>query len=223
MALVTKLLSRLLPHIIPPLYRLVSWLLFSSCRAEKVNMGNLQPNGDAHCIMAFWHYAVFYTLHLCRGMSAVAMVSGSSDGEYVARLLRGIGIATVRGSRGKGGLVALKKMAAAMAEGRSGAIVADGSQGPALVVQAGVILLASRTGQAIVPITWSANRYFVFNSWDRTILPKPFARLYLLCGEPLRVPAELGKGDIERYRLQLEERMMAIYRQAWGHFGKDGH
>ncbi|OIP47091.1 MAG: hypothetical protein COZ12_01520 [Deltaproteobacteria bacterium CG_4_10_14_3_um_filter_60_8] len=223
MAVGKKLLGRLLPCVVPPLYRLVSWLLFNSCRVEKVGLEKLHPNGDAHCIMAFWHYSVFYTLHLCRGMSAVAMVSGSTDGEYVARLLHALGIATVRGSRGKGGLAALKKMAAAMAQGRSGAIVADGSQGPPLIVQAGAILLASRTGQAIVPIAWSANRYFTFNSWDRTILPRPFARLFLICGAPMRVPAELRKDDIERYRLQLEERLLAIYRQAWERFGREGH
>lgn len=223
MALGGKLTSRLLPQVVPPLYRLVSWLLFSSCRAEKIGTENLQPAGDANCIMAFWHYSVFYCLHLCRGLSAVAMVSGSTDGDYVARLLHGLGIATVRGSRAKGGLAALKKMAAAMDEGRSGAIVADGSQGPPLVVQAGVILLASRTGQAIVPVAWSANRYYTFRSWDRTILPKPFARLFLICGEPLRVPAELGKGDIEDYRLQLEKRLLNVYQTAWGRFGKEGH
>lgn len=223
MAVGTKLLGRLLQRVAPPLYRLVSGLLFSSCRVEKIGMEYLQPMADVPGLIAFWHYSVFYILHLGRGWAAVAMVSGSSDGEYVARLLHGLGIATVRGSRRKGGLAALREMAAAMAQGRTGTIVADGSQGPPLVVQAGVILLASRTGRAIVPAAWSADRYFTFNSWDRTILPKPFARLFLICGEPLHVPAELGKGDIENYRLQLEQRLLAIYRTAWGRFGKEGH
>jgi len=135
-----------------------------------------------------------------------------------------MGLATVRGSRGKGGLRALKEMKAAMdGEGKKAAIVVDGSQGPALKVQAGAILLASKTGAPILPFVWGADRYWAFKSWDRTVLPKPFAELAVYYGASLHVPAGIRAVDLEAYRLNLEERLNKLYCRAWGRFGIEHH
>jgi lysophospholipid acyltransferase (LPLAT)-like uncharacterized protein len=221
-----KILSKISILIVPPLYSLVSKLLFCTCRVQK--FGRQHYDGlfgqQIPFIAAFWHYSVFYTMHLIEGREWVAMVSGSKDAEYVSRFLNRLGLATVRGSRGKGGLRALREMAVLMNDnGKKAAIVADGSQGPALQVQAGAIFLASKTGAPILPFVWGADRYWAFHSWDRAVLPKPFARLALYYGEPMYVPAKLRSADIEVYRRQLEERLNELYCQAWGHFGIEHH
>jgi hypothetical protein len=175
-------------------------------------------------ITCFWHYALVPMVHLSAGKNCVAMVSASSDAEYVSRILNRMGITTVRGSRGKGGLAALKEMMVFIKEqGMKAAIVADGSQGPPLKVQAGVILLASKTGIPIIPLTCAADRYLAFRSWDRIVLPKPFARVAFCLGEPLLVPADIKAPGLEQYRLQLEDRMLDLYAEAWGRFGISRH
>ncbi|MBU0728420.1 MAG: lysophospholipid acyltransferase family protein [Proteobacteria bacterium] len=200
-------------------------ILFATCRVDYKGFNNLEEceKGSRPFIAVFWHYSVFFVMHFCRGRSWVAMVSASKDGEYVSHLLNKLGNETVRGSRGKGGLKALREMAAHMQEGKNAAIVADGSKGPALVVQAGMILLASRTGAPILPFICAVDRYWAFTSWDRTILPKPFANIIFTCGEAMQVPPDIRSKDIEVYRLELETRLNALYLEAWSEFGKEHH
>ncbi|MDH4320307.1 MAG: hypothetical protein OEV73_02295, partial [Desulfobulbaceae bacterium] len=134
------------------------------------------------------------------------------------------GCEIVRASRGKSGVVkAMRGIVAAMGRGCAAAIVADGSQGPAFVAQAGALLIASRTGAPILPVVAAADRFFVFKSWDRTMLPKPFAKLAICHGEPLFVPPGLKANELEPYRLQFEERLNGLYREAWQRFGRDSH
>ncbi len=55
----------------------------------------------------------------------------------------------MRGSRNRSGVRALKGLIDLMRQGYNAAIVADGSQGPPRVMQAGALLLAGKIGQAI--------------------------------------------------------------------------
>lgn len=213
--------------LVPPLYVWLTRLLFATCRFEVFGQDAWQAQlAQGPAIGAFWHYGIYYNMQVGSRYSMVAMVSASQDGEYVARTLNRMGVATVRGSKGKGkgGFEALLEMKKIMTEGnRSAAIVADGSQGPARVVQPGAVILASRTGAPIFPVAWAADRYHAFGSWDRSILPLPFARIAFYYGEPLAVPPEIRGGEMERYRLALEERLNALYEQAWARFGRKEH
>lgn len=215
-------------RIVPLLFEMISRVLFGTCRVT-IHGEEYQQQCDAGgkgFIAAFWHYSVFDIIEMQRrsGRKWVAMVSGSDDAEYVSRLLARRGCEIVRASRGKSGVVkAMRGIIDAMGRGCAAAIVADGSQGPAFVAQAGALLLASRTGAPILPVVAAADRYFVFRSWDRTMLPKPFANLAICYGEPLSVPSGLKANELEPYRLQLEERLNGLYVEAWQRFGWGGH
>ncbi|MBU0675576.1 MAG: lysophospholipid acyltransferase family protein [Proteobacteria bacterium] len=226
MSLKKKVLYPLSLWLAPFIFQGLTRLIYGSCRVREIGRENVRllEAGGRPYIAALWHYGVFFVVHRSQGLKWVAMVSGSKDGEYIARILKRIGIATVRGSRGKGGIQALKGMTAAIVdEGHNGVIVADGSQGPARKVQAGVILLASRTGVPILPVCCAADRYWAFRSWDRTVLPKPFSRIIMTYGLPLSVPEGLKSGDLERFRLELEGRLNLTYDQAWGAVGRREH
>ena len=174
-------------------------------------------------VATFWHYSFMFVFYYLRKDSAVAMVSASKDGEYISRVARKLGHETVRGSRKKGGMQAIKALIRHMRAGKNAAIVADGSQGPALVVQAGCIVLASRAGAPVLPMVWSCNRYKRFGSWDGTVLPYPFSRVDFFYGEPLDVPAKIKSEEIEKYRLILEQRLNDLYDEAWAFQGKKEH
>lgn len=225
MAIKKKFVYSLTLALAPIVFRLLTTLLFATCRVRVKGRQHREyvENHEKSFIAAFWHYAIIYVTFVSRGLSWVCMVSASKDGEYIARILEGMGYRTVRGSKGKGGAGALKGMVGAMKEGLNAAIVADGSQGPARVVQSGVILLASKTGAPILPVTWAADRYFAVRSWDRTALPKPFSKIELVYGPPLEVPGKISSEELESFRLQLEERLNLIYEQAWGAFNQKSH
>ncbi|MEW6518609.1 MAG: lysophospholipid acyltransferase family protein [Thermodesulfobacteriota bacterium] len=210
---------------VPLLFRLLSFVLFGTCRVQRRGHEHFSGFAEAGIpfIVSFWHYGVIYIVYQARALPYVAMVSASRDGEYVSRILQSKGFATVRGSRNKGAVGALKGLMKEMARGKTAVLVADGSQGPARRAQAGTILLASRTGAPIVPVGWAADRYTTFRSWDRTAIPLPFARVVLWYGEPIRVPRELPSEELEEYRLRLEQALDELYEKSWQEFGRKEH
>ena len=225
MAIARSVGQKLLLLFVPPLYLVLSNILFFTCRVKEYGKSNFETcHLQPAFIAAVWHYSIFLAINSMRGRDWVAMVSASKDAELIARLLKLIGFATVRGSRGKGGLRAIKEMVSFVVDKEyNAAIIADGSQGPPRRVQAGAILLASKTGAPILPTAWGVERYKAFRSWDRTVLPMPFTRIAVYYGEPLYVPGKLKAAQLEEYRLELENRLNQTYQQAWNIFGKKIH
>ncbi|MBA3013413.1 MAG: lysophospholipid acyltransferase family protein [Proteobacteria bacterium] len=212
--------------VVPPLYIGLSRMLFATCREQHQGIEHyhsLLASGKPF-IACFWHYSILYAIKMIEGRDWVAMVSASDDAEYLSRTLTMLGHHTVRGSRNRGGLVALKEMLAVIKrQGRRAAIVGDGSQGPPLVLQPGVILMASKAGVPILPFAWGVDRFWTFRSWDRTVLPKPFARVAMCFDEPVTVPPAMTGQEIEHWRQEVEGRMLTLYTRAWRSFGRKGH
>lgn len=204
------------------------WLIriwFATCRIRIHGQKYRDQINDSKgpAVATFWHYTIFFIFYFMRKESAVAMVSASKDGEYISRVANKMGFATVRGSRKKGGMQAIKGLIRYMREGRNAALVADGSQGPARVVQAGSIILSSHAEAPVLPMLWSCNRYKRFGSWDGTVLPYPFSRIDFFYGEPLVVPSKIKSEEVEKYRLILEKRLNDLYDKAWKQQGRTEH
>lgn len=221
----TGLLHEILVRVIP---FLISWLLrlwFATCRVTVHGAMNREAvEGKKKAVIAiFWHYSLIYVFHHLRRDSAAVVVSASEDGDYIARLAQHLNFKTIRGSRNRGGMRALKEMLQYLRGGENLGVVADGSQGPPLEVQSGSILVASKTGSPILPMAWSASHCFTFKSWDRTAIPKPFSRIDYYYGKPLEVPSNLDNDSLESYRLELENRLNDLYRTAWSRYNRDGH
>ena len=189
------------------LFRLVElWL--ASCRFTLVEPDavKLFSESGRPFIAALWHAGLIYSLFYFRHYPGVMMVSGSSDGEWVARSLNSWGQIPIRGSTHKGGLRAIKEMARIMRQqGRSAGIVADGSKGPARIAQKGAVVLARETGAPMVPTGLAAKPAFRFKSWDRTILPFPGSKVVIVCGQPISVPPDARGVRIEEFRRNLED------------------
>jgi len=222
-----SLLYRLSLWFASVLYVMLSRILFASYRITYAGEGEAvlddRVRHEEPFIAAFWHNGVIFFPYLTRGKKWVAMVSASKDGEYIARILQSIGYKTARGSSNRQGVSALKNMLGWMRQGHNAGIVADGSQGPERKAQPGPVLLASKTGCPIMPMAWSASSYWTFRSWDRTVLPKPFARIHVEFGPPLEVPEGIRAEAVEGYRQGLEEAIDAVYAAAWRRFGKEEH
>lgn len=215
---------RLALAVVPPVYVGLSRLWFATCRLTIRDAHHLEEAREQGAlIVPFWHYSIFYILHHLRHYPGVALVSASRDGEFIARIARRLDFATVRGSSHRQGVQALKGLLRAMKEGRHVGLVADGSQGPARRAQPGAVFLAAKTGAPILPMVWATDRCRIFGSWDRTVLPLPFARIVLRYGRPFKVPAGLDEAGIEHHRLLLENELNRLYGEVWLEFGKSRH
>ena len=80
----------------------------------------------------------------------------------------------------------------------------DGPRGPARAAKPGVIALAAASGVPLVPVGISASPSKRFGSWDRAMLPLPFARVTCRYGEPIRVPKKATNEALEQLRSELE-------------------
>lgn len=140
-----------------------------------------------------------------------ALVSQSRDGDLATALLHVLGFGTVRGSSSASGSAGLRGLARAIGRGEIGTITVDGPRGPARQVAPGIAALSKLSGAWIVPLAASGSRTITLPTWDRTQLPLPLSRNYLLFGKPLRVTSESG---VEATRLNLARRMDDLSRQA---------
>ncbi len=163
-----------------------------------------------------WHFANPTVLYYFRDNHAMVMVSRSRDGEWAARVLKHMGYECYRGSPGKGGATALRQLIHQLKNGPGGGFVADGSQGPPLIAQKGILLLARYTGSPLVPVSAAAKPCWRLRSWDRTLIAKPFSRVALAFGPPIWVPRDASPEELESGRKQLEDCLNDLTRQAAG-------
>lgn len=210
--------------LVPRLYAALSSLWFSTCRLElrgQENLDTVLAHGAG--VVPFWHYSLLYMLYHLRRYPGAAMVSASKDGDYIARVAELLNFETVRGSANRFSVRALKGMVDHVKQGKNAGIVADGSQGPALKLQPGAVMLAAKSGAPLMPIVWAAQRYKVFNSWDRTVLPLPFTRIILEYGTLIWVEPKLTAEIVEQHRIELEANMQSMYQQLWQEFSRKEH
>lgn len=219
-----KQLEKIAKIIVPWLAYIIIQLWFRTCtirvhgqehRAKVLGAGNV--------VATFWHYSMLCILFQVRKDTVSVMVSSSKDGDYLANLATNLGFKPVRGSKNRRGRGALIEMLKDVKAGSNAGIVGDGSQGPALKLQMGSVYIASKTGRPMIPLTWSASKYYTFKSWDRTALPKLFSTIDFYYGEPLDVPSGIEGDELEEYRLIFEKRLQELYTTAWQVYGKTEH
>lgn len=201
------ILLRVIPFLVSLLFR----LLMFSCRVVKVEgterEKEARAQGKGNIIYCTWHQRIPYITYYRRSRNLFAMISQSRDGEYIARMVRWVGIRSIRGSSTLGGTKALREIIKKIREGKDGAMLADGPLGPARVAKIGSVIIARSAGAPLMPALWGADRCWSFNSWDRFLIPKPFARVVVYFGEPIWVPSTVKGKELEAYRRILEDSM----------------
>ena len=158
-----------------------------------------------------WHEFVLVLAHRFRDRGFSVAVSRSRDGEWISAALPPLGYREpVRGSSSRGGTAALRGLVRLVEAGTTVSILADGPRGPARVSKTGPVALARLTGRPLTPVWFEARPAFRFGSWDRTVLPLPFARIELVYGEPVHVPSELDEAGEESLRETLDRAMARL-------------
>jgi len=155
-------------------------------------------------IIAGWHGRSFIPAILFRGRGYWAIISQSRDGQLQNRVFQRLGFRTIRGSTGRGGARAAVQAIRVLREGGTMAFTPDGPRGPNEVVQLGVIVMAQRSGAALIPVATSARRRWIVPAWDRYMLPKPFSRAIAIFGDAIFVDPGADEAEQERVRAQLE-------------------
>jgi len=156
-----------------------------------------------------------------------AMIARHDDAEGLARVLRHFHLGLIRGAgagerkRDRGGAEAAHGAVASLREGFSIAMTADVPPGPARRCGRGVVTIASLSGCPIFPLAVASSRYFAVNSWDRMTFNLPFSTLGIALGDPISVPANASREQLETSRHEVEAALNAATAKAYALAGAD--
>lgn len=199
-------------------------LIYLSCKKEFIisrEVEDLQASRKP-VIYAFWHGRMF-TMGFIRPKhrQVYTIISRHGDGQLITNVMMMMGIKAVRGStnrntgehkkgfpsKDRGGTYAIRRSLNVLEEGHSIAITPDGPKGPRFVYKPNSLKIAAMANAPIIPITFSAEKAKIFNTWDRFLLPKPFSRIKIKYGAPKFIPNIDSDEEVKRYGKELQDEL----------------
>jgi len=168
-----------------PLFRSIRW----QTRNEAV-WRDIQAARRPFVFM-LWHEVLLPLLWYHRGQDIAIVVSEAQDGRYLAAFAERLGYRCVLGSSSRGGARALLETVRTLRAGIPVAMTPDGPRGPRREIKPGILAAAARARVPILPIHAVATRAWRLKSWDRFLIPKPFAAVRVGYGS-LLWPANTG-------------------------------
>jgi lysophospholipid acyltransferase (LPLAT)-like uncharacterized protein len=183
--------------------------------------GLARLRSDAPWVLAMWHGRMLALMPLRwhRARRFDVLVSPSDDGGLATQALRHFGYRVVRGSLSRGGARALRELRERLGDGGQLVLTPDGPRGPRHAINAGVAWLAHATRVPILTLGIAVDRAWRLRSWDRFVIPKPFARLCVFYGDPIEVPANASDGDLERIGARVRAALLDGERAAFARLG----
>lgn len=209
---------RLSYALLAPLLRLLLALLWRSYRIEKIvgaDTGERLVADKLVCMPCFWHQQHLLCSNIVRqwirmGFDASIVISASVDGEVPSRIAAAWGAHVIRGSANQTGALVMRDMRGVLKRGSSIIMTPDGPNGPMFEFKAGNILMARISGAPFVPLACAADHSWRLRSWDRMMVPKPFARVVIAIGEPHAVPRDATVDELESHRVQMQDTLMSL-------------
>ncbi len=106
-----------------------------------------------------------------------ALISPSRNGAWEVAMFRFLGLQVIRGSTTRRSIQASMEILRTLKKGNDVGISPDGPSGPLYSFQEGATALARRAGVPLVMIASSCRNARRLKTWDRHMVPPPFARI----------------------------------------------
>jgi lysophospholipid acyltransferase (LPLAT)-like uncharacterized protein len=132
-------------------------------------------------IFAHWHGDELALMYVIPRLRIATITSTSKDGELMNSVIHLLGGVTSRGSSTRGAIHALKGLIRLVKEQkRNSSFAVDGPKGPIYQVKPGVFELSRLMNARIYAVGVGCSKAWTFEkSWNKTFLPKPFARVHM--------------------------------------------
>jgi lysophospholipid acyltransferase (LPLAT)-like uncharacterized protein len=146
-------------------------------------------------VLALWHGHLPACIAAFAGLGVAVLISRSADGSHAAEVCGRLGYRVFRGSTSSGGLAGMKALARALGgPGESGlaGMALDGPRGPRHRPKEGSLWLSGFADAPLHPIAVVAPWSLRLGTWDRCLLPLPFARIEVKVGPPVPNPTPDG-------------------------------
>lgn len=216
---------RLLYRLATPVALLILRFWWLTCRITRVEGAEHLAAALARApslLPCYWHqHELFCARYLLdqrgRGLKLGFLISPSVDGEVPAQIARRLGAQVIRGSSTHTGARALRDYYQLLVKEQvSPVITPDGPNGPRFTFKPGAILLAQISGRPLLPMAYAASRAWLV-SWDKFVIPWPFARIAIAIGPPVSVPRTLETQDgaaVGALQRQMEQELHRLARVA---------
>jgi lysophospholipid acyltransferase (LPLAT)-like uncharacterized protein len=181
-----------------------TWRIAASHNAE---IAKLRAAGQP-IVFSLWHGDLLPLLYHHRGEGVTVLISEHTDGEIIARIAESLGYRTVRGSTSRGAARALLELAREVEDGHDLAITPDGPRGPAKTIAPGVAVVANRADAPIIGVAAFAPSAWRLKSWDRFLIPRPFARVSIAYSDAARIDASHSRDaalQADRVAVMMQE------------------
>ncbi|MCU0608330.1 MAG: lysophospholipid acyltransferase family protein [Chitinispirillaceae bacterium] len=148
---------------------------------------DLLPSRDLKrgIVFCLWHAGLLAISFHLRNTGLFWLISQSKDGRRAAAVLQRWRHGIIQGSSSRGGMQAVRNSLRTLKSGNSIAITPDGPRGPREIVKPGAAQIALLANAPIVPLIVKSENCWQLRSWDRFLIPKPFAEIRIVVGEPL--------------------------------------
>ena len=80
------------------------------------------------------------------------------------------------------------------------------------------MLLAKRTGDAVLCFHVSLQRKIQLNTWDHTQIPIPFSKAYLLSAPPIYLARDANEGELKSKITEMQHTLDDLRERAEGHW-----
>ena len=202
--------SQLRDWAIPRLFRVLHSGLFNTLTISTTGVHRMTPSLEGRekpaALFVIWHDQTIVPLHLFRGTGITTLMSTSRNGRMFARVWGLFGWPVIFGSTNKKAAVAaLRDMLNRLENGVTVGLTPDGPRGPRHEAHGGTVYLASKTGTQILPMAWRCSNAWVLPTWDKYLIPKPFSRVHLHVGPPLRVPPKLSREETDEWQFRVAD------------------
>ena len=189
----------------------IGLIYIKTWRIKRVNneeFDNFRKLGKSPVAVS-WHDSLLPVAFCHRNNNIAAIASDSKDGELISFILKKWGYAVARGSSTRGGIkAALRLIKLCKNSNAAAAITIDGPKGPRHKAKEGAVFIAKNLDNTIFVVTIKADKYIQFKSWDKFILPKPFAKIEVHYSSAFVVKREKEEHIVKEETKQLEKYMI---------------
>tara|TARA_B100000886_G_scaffold339115_1_gene303624 strand:- start:487 stop:1146 length:660 start_codon:yes stop_codon:yes gene_type:complete len=169
------------------------------------NYLNLTKNGEP-VIIAVWHGHLLSVFHDLRDLKVNALAGTHNDAEEISRIASAWGWTMIRGSSKEKGSLAYKAILRVLKKpGSIFFITPDGPTGPRRIPKPGLIRAAQMTGASIIPVSVHSTRNWQFRNWDIFHLEKPFGKIFINYGKPIKYDKNEKREDCINKFIQAME------------------
>lgn len=194
-----------LPIIVYIIKRLLR-LLVLTCRFDVNGIEAFKQFASSHpCILMLWHNRLVIFPELLNKYAPEflyrAVISQSRDAELLAILANSYKQGRTLRVPHNARFQALNEMIRYLKNSNEILVITpDGPRGPRYKIKPGIVIAARTASVSIIPTSWRADKMWVLNTWDKLMIPKPFSRITLCFGSPIKV-----EENREEARLKLQQ------------------